>query len=89
MSHRQARKLHSRLRVQWGNGEGWLTAIGPVLAQGDLVGLGNNIIKQGQHLLRLGARIEGGHQFNRLAQIDEIGLQLGLKAVFQHGMGSE
>ena len=85
VAHRQRGKAHAHVRALAGDLEGGAAAVGAVGAQRDLVGQADDLAQQLTHLLRFGAVVQRGDQFDRLLQAFEVALELGLEVGVQHG----
>ncbi len=84
MAHGNAGKAHGDVRAQAVDRKGGLARILAVQAQRNLVGQRSDVLQQGLELLRLLALVEGRHQFDRVNDLFEVGLQLRLQIGIQH-----
>jgi hypothetical protein len=72
----QAGETHARIARRAVDGERRPARIIAALYERHLVGSRSHVVQKREHLLRLGALIDGGDQLDGLAQVREIGRQL-------------
>ena len=82
--HGDAGELNPRRFTRATDGEGGPARVLTVVTNTDEQGQGPYVFQQRPHLLRLGAVVEGGDQFDRLLQALKVGLELGLDVGVEH-----
>jgi len=85
MAHGQARKPQPRCLSGQTDAEGRPAGVIAVQGNQHPVGHRSHIGQQGLHLDGTGAVIQAGNHRNGMAQVFQIGLQLGFQALVQHG----
>ena len=85
MAHGNGGETHAHVRPHAADRERWATRVLAVMAHSNLVAELADLVEQLAHLLRGGSIVERGHQFHRMRHALEVGLELGLEVVVQHG----
>ena len=87
MAHRHASKLYARRGIAGaGNGERWFAAVLAIETGADFIGQAGDVGQQAAYFFVFGAATQAGYQLDRVLQVGQISLQLGLDIVVQHGV---
>ena len=84
MTHGDAGEGNADIRPRAVERERRTTCVVAIGLEGDLVGQADDVVEQSEQLLRLLAVIEAGDDLERLGDLLEVGLQLGLQIGVQH-----
>ncbi|MNN33411.1 hypothetical protein D3C81_1471710 [compost metagenome] len=84
MAHGDAGETQADIRTRAVQREGRDAGVGAIFTQGNLVGQADDIVQQCTELAGFCAVIEGRDDLERLGDLFEVGLQLGLEIGIQH-----